>query len=293
MASPKIFITGSHGLVASRVIELFDHRFEIITPDLPEFDITDPRQVKKIISRDIPDVIIHFAAFTDVNAAEKQRDDQNGSCWQVNYGGTKNILSTINGQNIFLIYISTDMIFPGNETDPGPYAENHQPAIAPSAITWYAQSKLAGEKLINTSTYAIVRINYPVRSDFPGKLDYLRGPLQKFDSGTLYPLFNDQIVSITFIDELAAALGKIIDLKTAGVYHVSSADTGTPLEIITYLLQKTRKFRGQLPSASVKQFPPNRYPWYGGLKSEITQQKLGLKFSSWKSIINQLVAQGI
>ena len=185
------------------------------------------------------------------------------------------------------------MIFPGNETRPGPYSENIAPSANPEDITWYAWTKFQAEKLLDLNKSANVRIIYPVRARFSPKMDYLRGPLKKFDDGKLYPLFSDQIVSIAFIDELALALDKLIQKKITGIFHVSSPNTGTPHEIISYLLSKARNFTGELVKSSVKQFPPNRYPWYGGLKSEITQERLGLKFSSWQVIIDKLISQGI
>jgi len=289
----NILITGGSGLVATRVIDLLSSKYKFIKPDLPDFDLIKIASLKPIINSFHPEAVIHFAAFTNVNEAEKQRGDQSGLCWQANVRGTKNILDSLDISKTFFINISTDMVFPGNEAHPGPYSEDAKPAQSPEEITWYAWTKLQAEKLLNLNKSALVRIIYPVRTQFTAKLDYLRGPLKKYDAGSLYPLFSDQIVSITFIDELAGALDKIIEARSTGIYHVSSTNTGTPHEIITYLLQKSRAFTGELVKSSVKQFPTNRYPWFGGLKAEATQKKLGLRFSTWQEIIDALISQGL
>ena len=281
----EVLITGASGLVGSRVVELLKDKYQFITPDIPDFDLTNKETIK-LVAESVPQVIIHFAAFTNVNEAEKQKD----LCWQLNVDGTKNLLSLINIDSTHFINISTDMVFPGTN---GPYSESDSPAQTEHEVTWYAWTKLQAEKLIDLNKSANVRIIYPVRANFSPKLDYLRGPLKKFDEGKLYPLFSDQIVSFAFIDELAQALDKIIQKRATRTYHVSSTDTGTPHEIISYLLRKARGFTGELAKSTVKQFPPNRYPWYGGLKTEITREKLGVKFSTWQQIIDQLVSQEI
>ena len=79
----------------------------------------------------------------------------------------------------------------------------------------------------------ILRLVYPVRAKYSPKLDYLRKPLSLFDQGKLYPLFSDQQVTITFIDEACLALGKIIDGKLFGIFHASTPDLSTPFKLVS------------------------------------------------------------
>lgn len=292
-----ILVTGASGLVGSRFVELFPQKDQLATPDLPDFDLTNRANCLSTVSRINPGVIIHFAAFTDVCQAQIQRGDKTGSCWQVNVTGTSNLTEAARICSARLIYISTDMVFPGSKEDPGPYSESHPLPADPQSVTWYGASKGEGERIVS-GFGTIVRIIYPARAVYPLKLDYLRKPLKLFDAGQLYPLFTDQQISLTFIDELCLALERIITADLTGTFHVSSPDTATPYELISYLIDQTRGQTHAVKPASLRQFlatanNPVRYPMFGGLKVRETEKKLGLKFSSWKKIIDQLVEQGI
>ncbi len=294
----KILIIGSSGLVGSRFVELHQQKEDLLTPNRSELDITNPQSVVQYYSQHQPEVVINFAAYTNVGEGEKQRDDKNGDCWKINVEGVKNLLSAIDYQKTHFIQISTDMVFPGSKDDPGPYAEDHKPTNDNQRHTWYGYTKSVAEGLLGEQA-TILRLIYPVRAKFDKKLDYLRKPLQSFDQGKLWPLFTDQQVTFCFIDEACLALQKIIELGAKGIFHASSSDTTNPFELVSYLLKKARGYNGELKIGSLDEFlknpanSPVRYPKFGGLKVEKTEEQLGIKFSSWREIIDKLVDQGI
>ena len=296
-----ILVTGSTGLVGSRFVELYPRKTFLHLPTELELDITNVKQIKDVFSKYNFRAVINFAAFTDVGAAEEQRDDKNGACWKVNVEAVNNLVSVVNPNKTHFIHISTDMVFPGSEEDPGPYFENHPPEAESSKVTWYGYTKGEAERVILSKfgkKATILRLIYPVRAKFNEKLDYLRKPLALFDKGKLYPMFSDQQVSICFIDEACKALEKIVVGNYKGVFHASSTDTTTPYEITSYLIEKARGVKNAVESSSLDAFlktvvNPLRYPKYGGLKVEATEKKLGMKFSSWRKIVDKLVAQGI
>lgn len=293
-----ILVTGASGLVGSRFVELYNKKYNLQLPDLNVFDITNPQSLKNYFAKNIPDVIIHFAAFTDVTEGEKQRDDKSGFCWKINVDGTHNLLHAIDFKKSFFIHISTDMVFSGSS---GPYHEDEQIETDSHKVNWYGFTKAEAERAIQSKLdgkATILRLINPVRAKYDLKLDYLRKPLKLFDDQKLLPLFSDQQVSISFIDEICLALDLIINKRAVGIFHASSSNTTTPLELITNLLQKTRNLQTPLKSWSIDQFfatgaSPVRYPKFGGLKVNQTEKKLGIKFSPWQEIIDKLVEQGI
>lgn len=298
----KILVTGSTGLVGSRFIELLSNKYEFITPSYPEFDLTNKESIEKLFRENTPDVVVHFAAYTNVSEAENQRDNKDGDSWKINVEGTKNLVSLINPQKNHFIHISSDYVFPGSKENPGPYSEESIPEIDSNKVTWYGYSKAEAEREVNNilkDERSILRIIYPVRAKYDLKADYLRKPLSLFDQGKLYPMFTDQKVSISFIDEISLVLEKLIDEKIYGNFHCCSCDTSTPFDLITYLIEKARGVNNAVKPATLDEFIKNtgssevRYPKYGGLKAEKTQEILGIKFSSWKEIIDRLVEQGI
>lgn len=299
-----ILVTGSEGLVGSRFIEISEHKNYLHPPKEVELDITDQAEIKALISSYNFSAVVHFAAFTNVDEAEKQRGDKESDCWLVNVEGTKNLVEAILPlkTKIHFVFISTDMVFPGTREDPGPYLENHPLDHDPSQLTWYGYTKAQAEKVVKETLgeqATILRLIYPVRASFEGKLDFLRKPLKLFDEGKLYEVFSDQQISVTFIDEACKALDKILSANHRGVFHASSRDTTTPFEIISYCLEKARGVKDAVKPITLEEFlrktniPNYRYPKYGGLSTAITEHKLGITFSSWREIVDKLVIQGL
>ncbi len=296
-------VIGSEGLVGSRFVEISENRSAFILPRQVELDITKFSEIKAVISSYNFTSVVNFAAFTDVSKAEEQRGDKNAECWQVNVEGVKNLVEAVKPYKtrIHFIQISTDMVFPGTKDDPGPYLENHPLDHDLSQLSWYGYTKAEAEKIIRNELglfSTVVRISYPVRARFDAKLDYIRKILNLFDEGKLYPMFSDQQISISFIDEVCKALDIIISQNHRGTFHVSSRDTTTPYELASYVLEKLRGVKEVVMPTTLDQFllqgnNPLRYPKYGGLSVSITQHKLGVTFSSWREIVDKIITQGL
>jgi len=289
----KVVVFGGKGMVGSRVVELLQKDFDFITPDERELNITNGKKLKEYLGKERPQIVVNFAAITDVDYCETERENKNGLVWKVNALAPRLLSKLSKEQNFFLAHISTDMVFPGTKEDPGPYGEAH-PLGKAEDLTWYGATKAEGERgvLEENKDNAVVRIIYPVRASFPGKLDYIRKILKLYDEGKLYPMFTDQYLNITYVDELAEALKIIFQGKPGDVYHVASSDITTPHKFAVYLLSKARNVHGAVRKASFEEFIKSRdrrrYPQFGGLKSELSQKKLGLSFLGFHEIIQIL-----
>ncbi len=225
----KILATGATGLVGSRFVEMFSDKYDVVNLDLTTgVDITKPETIKSVI--DIhPDakIMIHLAAFTDTNKSFEQKGDKNGICYQVNVEGTKNIADICKERGIHLIHISTDFVFDGKSTTP--YLED-QPL---SPIEWYGETKAMAEKVVAGSgaSYTILRLAYPYRATYDLKPDLIKKIRAGLESGKLYPQFSDTIITPTFIDDIARAFDKIIELKPSGILHITGSTSLSPFEL--------------------------------------------------------------
>ncbi len=289
----KVLVTGAHGLVGSLFVEMFPE-YKFLTPDLPDFDLTNQDSVYKTVLDFNPDWIVNFAAFTDVNAAESGDHTPESPAWKVNVEGVENLANAFLSDHI--IHISTDMVFSGTVDKPGPYAEYDKTPDSPDKLTWYGYTKNQAEKVIQKHGGSILRIIYPVRAKFDGKADYIRGALKRYASGKMYPLFSDQQISIAYIDEVSRTLDAIIKQDAKGIYHASS-DTTTPYDLIEYTLSQLG-VEPKLEKASIAEFlktqpNPYRYPQYGGLKTINTEKELGIQFSTWQTVVEKLIGQGL
>ncbi len=144
----RILLTGGGGRLGSALRALLPG---LITPDLPEFDITRPADITDALARHRPHLLVHAAAFTDVASAEQQR----GRCWQVNVEGTANIVRAVTAHGIPLVHISTDYVFDGTR---GQYREDDTPG---PVCNYYALTKLVAESLARLAPrHLIIRTSF-------------------------------------------------------------------------------------------------------------------------------------
>lgn len=295
----RIYIVGASGMVASRVVDLIKENFEVVPLDEKTLDITNQTAINTYFANLEFDAIVNFAAFTNVDAAEAQSGDKNGLAWKLNVDGPRYLAEVCNQKGKFYLHISTDFVFPGNEVSPGPYAEDAFIPDDPSGIGWYGWTKNRAEKAISDTKgvkSAIVRYGYPFRaSEYPLKKDWARNLISLYNEHKLYPLFTDQVQSIIFIDDLALPITKILESEQTGVFHVASYDTTTPYQVAKYLLQMFTGENIELQEGSMVEFlkAPGRTPRprLGGLYTDLTQKRLGLKFRSWKEMVDSFVSQ--
>jgi dTDP-4-dehydrorhamnose reductase len=292
-------VFGTPGLVGSRFVDLIAAERQPITPEVHEVDITDKSALANFFQKNEKsfDVVVNFAAYTDVNGAEKEREDEQGQVWQVNVNGAGNVAEVAKKHNKFLLHISTDFVFSGSEENPGPYPEDAKLPETSDGVSWYGWTKLMGEKKVKriSGRYAIARISYPFRSHFTQKIDLARKMLALYDEGKLYPMFADQIMTPTFIDEASSAIEEICELEKEGIYHLVSSNTTTPYEFTCYLLEKARGVKDVVKEGSLKEYlkAPGRTPIsrLGGLDTKKTQKELGMKFKTWQQAIDEFVEQ--
>lgn len=241
----KVLGTGLSGLVGSRVVELLQNKYEFENISLSTgIDITNRDQViQKIKSSEAP-VVIHFAAKTDVDECEQDKEEDKKmfletnipvyqyighkkTAWVVNVIGIKNIVDACQASGKKLIYISTDFVFNGEDAPANGYKEED----VPDPINWYGETKYQGEKIVqdlNTS-WIIARIAYPYRSFFK-RTDFVRSIIDKFRQGENLAAITDHIMVPTFIDDIVKALDFFIKNEKQGIFHVVGSQALSPHE---------------------------------------------------------------
>ena len=90
--SPQdIVLTGGGGRLGSELKQLLPG---IITPDLPDFDITCSDHVESVLDQHKPKLVVHAAAYTNVGGAERDK----GACLNVNVNGTRNVVRAVSAR---------------------------------------------------------------------------------------------------------------------------------------------------------------------------------------------------
>ena len=227
--------TGLSGLVGSRIVELLGNVYDFTDLSFATgVDITDYDKVLERLESNPAQVIIHMAAKTDVDSCEDDKIlGEEGSAWNVNVLGTKNIVDAAKKIGKRVLYISTDFVFDGSLPN---YAEDAEP----NPVNWYGYTKYEAEQyLINSGiSYSILRLAYPYRSFFPEKLDFVRRIIEKAKKGEKIFALTDHIFTPTFIDDIAVTLDVLLEKKATGIFHVVGSQSLTPFEATDIILKK-------------------------------------------------------
>lgn len=241
--------------MGSRFVELCKDRFELIAPTSEEMDISDAAQIKKVVSDSKPEVLINFAAYTDVDGAEDQSDDEGGTVYRINALAPANIARICMEQKIHLIQISTDYVFDGKKED-APYREDDKTG----AISWYGKTKEYGEQFVADSgcDFTIVRIEMPYRAKYELRSDFARFFLNALKEGKEIKAINDQKITPVFVDTAVLAIAKIAEEKVLGLYHVASTDTTSPYDFAIMLAEQLNLDKSIIRRVSFDEFNSNR-----------------------------------
>lgn len=177
-------------------------------------DITDAESVEKTIKEIKPDVVVHCAAWTAVDAAE---DEENrDKVFAVNVEGTKNIARICKEIDAKMVYTSTDYVFDGQGTEPWkPDCKEYAP------LNIYGQSKLDGELAVSEilDKYFIVRIAWVFGTNGNNFIKTMLKVGKKFDT---LRVVNDQIGTPTYTYDLARLLVDMIETDKYGYYHATN-----------------------------------------------------------------------
>ena len=178
-------------------------------------DITNKEQVDSLINSVKPDVIIHCAAWTNVDGAE----DSNNKplVKKINVDGTDNLVKAAKEISAKFLYISTDYVFNGEGTRPWePDDKNYDPQ------NYYGQTKLEGELAVSSqlNKYFIVRIAWVFGLN--GK-NFIKTMLSLANRGlTELKVVDDQIGTPTYTYDLARLLVDMIQTDKYGYYHATN-----------------------------------------------------------------------
>lgn len=209
----KVLVTGANGQLGYDVInELKRRGHKAIGVDVADMDITDEKQVSKVMKSVCPDAVIHCAAWTAVDAAE----DNEERVRAINAEGTKHIAQACKTLDCKLIYISTDYVFDGQGTIPwAADCKDYSP------LSVYGKTKLEGELAVadTLEKYFIVRIAWVFGVN--GN-NFVKTMLKVGKTHDTVRVVNDQIGTPTYTYDLSRLLVDMVESEKYGYYHATN-----------------------------------------------------------------------
>lgn len=253
----KVLVTGSKGMLGQDLCPILeDEGYEVIETDIENLDITDFQACKSVLTEENPDIVIHCAAYTNVDKAEEDLV----TATRINVKGTENIAKVCAEIGATLVYISTDYVFDGTKTSP------YRPDDKPNPLNNYGLTKLQGELAVKEycEDYYIIRTSWLY--GHYGK-NFVETMLELKDKDELN-VVSDQIGCPTWTGELANGIVKILENKEGGTYHVCGSGNTSWYEFAKEVFE-LEGIKTKLKPCSTDEFPrPAKRPKYSVMDND-------------------------
>ncbi len=288
----KVIVTGAYGLVGSRIIEMWDEWAEVIPLSHEVCDITHRDTVIRTFSIAQPDAVLHLAAYTNVDGAEKESGNEDGQAWKLNVLGTQNVTEAAKMYGAHLYAASTDFVFGDDGIEP------HEEESERSPINWYGITKYEAEKIVETyADSCIMRFSYPFRAQYAKRTDFVRTMVSKIKARNLPSLFTDQYITPTFIDDLAPAIQTVITQKVIGKINLCGGSWHTPFEIGVMLAKALGIAESVVKGRTMREYerknPEYAHRPLNGRTISRRTSSLGFTMHPFPKAIEVLIQQGL
>jgi len=244
-------------------------------------DVTDADGVRETLARLRPDVVIHCAAYTNVEEAELDPDP----AFRVNAQGSWNVASACAAQDIPLCALSTDYVFDGTKS--APYTEFDPP----NPINQYGASKWAGENCVRQ----LCRKHWIVRTAWLFGLHGKCFPDSILRAAETLPelrVVADQRGSPTYTADLADALVRLIRSPLYGTYHIANAGAATWYDFARKTLELAGKTGVRVaPIRSADRLSVVRRPANSVLRPYALELQNAPRLRSWEDALADYVAK--
>ena len=209
----RIIVTGFNGQLGFDIVKklLKEGFLNVKGIDINDLDITKKEDVVKYFDKNKPDLIIHCAAFTNVDKAEIEKD----ACYNVNVIGTQNLVDVCKTYNSTFVYFSTDYVFDGLGNKFFEVNDKKDP------LSVYGKTKSLGEDgvLKNLTKFFIIRISWVFGingNNFIKTMINLSKKVKEIN------VVDDQIGSPTYTVDIANLIFDMIQTEKYGIYHATN-----------------------------------------------------------------------
>ncbi len=279
----KILVIGAKGMLGRDLVETLRFSFpkdEITGWDLKEIDIQEKRSTVTKIKNLKPNVIVHLAAYTDVDGCELNEK----KAFAVNAEGTKHVALAAAACGAEVVTLSTDYVFDGKKERP--YLEEDPP----NPLNVYGRSKWKGEQYVQelVKDALIVRTQWLYGKH--GK-NFVASILRQAREKEVLSVVNDQVGSPTYTLDLSRAIALLIEREAHGIFHIANSDSCTWYHYARTILELSG-IEGVkvVPISSKKLASPAVRPAYSVLDTEKLKRETGLTLRPWVEALKEYLS---
>lgn len=207
----RILITGALGQLGTALQRTLSAD-QLTLVDLPEVDVTEREAIFTAMSDARPEVVIHCAAYTDVDGCARDP----ALAYKVNGLGSQNVALACLQFDADMVHISTNEVFAGDNL------AGYEEWMPLRPCNPYGRSKAAAEVYVKNllNRFYIVRLAWLFA---PGGRNFIHAILERArDKGRLRVVV-DEVGNPTYVNDLAAAIGRLIRTRQYGIYHLTNA----------------------------------------------------------------------
>ncbi len=274
-----VAVTGAAGMLGQDVCHSAPEWATVVALTRADGDLTRPEEAQAALHGPRPHIIIHCAAYTDVDGATRHPERAQAG----NVTATANVCRAASELGARLLYVSTDYVFDG--TADAPYTES----ATPSPLNAYGQSKLAGEQEVAaTEGHLIVRTQWLYG---PGRRNFVEAILEAARSGSALRVVENERGCPTYTPDLALGIWRLLETDAMGVVHLTNQGACSRLELAQTALQEAGLEDVKLTGIASEEWDsPTRRPLNAVLGSERLEE-IGLDpLRNWRSAVSEYVA---
>jgi dTDP-4-dehydrorhamnose reductase len=272
----RVVITGHNGQLGRQLVAAFNGH-ELLPLDLPADDITDPRVIARVVAFR-PGVIVHAAAFTDVDGAEKDPD----LAYRVNAFGTQNMALAAKASDAALLSVSTNEVFDGSQREPYREWDPTNP------VSTYARTKGAAERIVQALAprFYIVRIAWLFG---PGGNNFITKILTGAEKYGELRVASDEFGNPTYAPDLAEAIARLVQTNHYGIYHLTNAGFCSRYEFAREILRLAGMAEIPVTPILTSDWPrPSKPPLHSVLVNTAAAA-LGITLRPWQEALAEYI----
>ncbi len=272
-----ILVTGADGMLGTALLPILKQHHQVWGINHKDCDICNSPAITALISARRPQLVVHLAAYTNVDAAEANPQLAD----EINAGGTRNVASACAAIDASMLYVSTDYVFDGSK--PGAYCEND----SPNPINVYGSSKWKGERQVS----GILERRFIVRTSWlygPNGKNFVTSILKAAQQQSVLRVVNDQHGSPTYTRHLSTTIAALIEAQRYGIYHATGSGSCTWFEFAQAILELWPVAGVQvLPISSKDSGRAARRPLNSVLENKALAQANLQLMPDWKASLRQ------